>query len=101
MTIAALIRGESHPVVFKKTLLQTANAPVIHRFEMTSKEDRVRTSYMLACLSFVTSGAIANYDVRAVFGLDQKCKAKASRMIRDTQEANLIKPVDPETAPPD
>ena len=68
-------------------------------FEMTSKEDRIRTCYMLACLSFVTSGAIANADVRSAFGLDQKNKAKASRVIRDTLEANLIKPVDPETAP--
>ena len=68
-------------------------------FELTAKEDRVRTCYMLACLAFVTSEAISNARVRDAFGLDAKDKVKASRVIRDTIEAELIKPVDPTTAP--
>lgn len=68
-------------------------------FGMTSKEDRVRTCYMLACLAFVTSQAVSNSDIRTAFGLGESDKVKASRVIRDTIEAKLIKPVDPETAP--
>ena len=68
-------------------------------FEMTTKEDRIRTCYMLSCLAFVTSKTISNADVRDVFGLKEQDKVKASRIIRDTIEAKLIKPVDPQTAP--
>ena len=68
-------------------------------FNLTTKEDRTRTCYMLACLAFVTSEAITNSDVRMAFGLEGTDKVKASRVIRDTVDAKLIKPVDPNTAP--
>lgn len=68
-------------------------------FELTSKEDRVRTCYMQACLASVTAGSLANADVRKLFGLSDDEKVKASRIIRDTLNAGLIKPVDPDTAP--
>ena len=68
-------------------------------FELTSKEDRIRTCYMQACLAYVEFDSINNTDVRAVFGLDEKMKYKVSRVIKDTIEAGLIKPVDPYTAP--
>lgn len=68
-------------------------------FELTAKEDRVRTCYMFACLAFVNSSAISNADIRSAFGLEENDKVKASRVIRDTMNAKLIKPVDPSTAP--
>ena len=68
-------------------------------FELTAKEDRVRTCYMVACLAYVTSESIANADVRKAFGLNESEKVKASRVIRDTLGAGLIKAVDPLTAP--
>ena len=68
-------------------------------FDLTAREDRVRTCYMLACLAFVTSQTIVNADVRDAFGLGEKDKVKASRILRDTLEAGLIKPVDSSTAP--
>ena len=68
-------------------------------FEMTAKEDRIRTCYMLSCLSYITSKAITNTDVRNAFGLGEKEKYKSSRIIKDTLEAKLIKAVDPTTAP--
>ena len=68
-------------------------------FELTAKEDRVRTCYMFACLAFVNSSAISNADIRSAFGLEENDKVKASRVIRDTMSAKLIKPVDPSTAP--
>ena len=68
-------------------------------FDMTSKEDRIHTCYMLSCLAFVTSETIVNADVRKAFGLEEGDRVKASRIIRDTTEVGLIKPVDPNTAP--
>jgi len=68
-------------------------------FDMTTKEDRIRTCYMIACMAFVTSEAITNTDIRNAFGLEEKDKVKASRIIRDTLDVKLIKPMNPETAP--
>lgn len=68
-------------------------------FDLTTKEDRIRTCYMHACLAYVSFGTIGNMDIRALFGLDEKEKTKASRIIKDTLDAGLIKPVDPMTAP--
>lgn len=68
-------------------------------FELTTKEDRVRTCYMQACLSYVKFKPIANTDVRSLLGLEDKDKVKTSRIIKDTVQAVLIKPVDPDTAP--
>ena len=67
-------------------------------FDMTTKEDRARTCYMIACLAFVTLDAVTNSDIRSAFGLDEKEKVRASRIIKDAIEAKLIKPVDPATA---
>lgn len=54
---------------------------------------------MEVCLASVTAEALANADVRELFGLPADAKVKASRVIRDTLERELIKPVDPDTAP--
>ena len=76
-------------------------APIFSKvhLDLTSKEDRVRTCYMQACLASVIAEALTNADVRELFGLPADAKVKASRVIRDTLERELIKPVDPDTAP--
>ena len=53
----------------------------------------------MACLASVTSDAITNTDIRTAFGLGEKDKVKASRVIKDTLDKELIKPLDPDTAP--
>ncbi len=68
-------------------------------FDLTSKENRIRTCYMQACLFYVNGQAISNTDIRDLFGLEKKDKYKSSRIIKDTLEANLIKLVDENTAP--
>lgn len=68
-------------------------------FGMTTKEDRIRTCYMRACLASVNYEAISNQDMWLVFDIPSDDKYKASRIIRDTLDAGLIKPVDPHTAP--
>ena len=54
---------------------------------------------MQTCLAYVNYGAISNSDVRLLFGLDSNEKVKISRVIKETLNANLIKPVDKEQAP--
>ena len=68
-------------------------------FELTTKEDRIRTCYMQACLAYVKFSSIGNAEVRAIFGLGEKEKVKASRILKDTVDAGLIKVLDPTTAP--
>lgn len=54
-------------------------------FNMTTKEDRIRTCYMQACLAYVNYEAINNTDIRNLFGLSIKESYKASRIIKDTK----------------
>ncbi len=68
-------------------------------FDLITKEDRIRTCYMQSCLAYVEFNSISNADIRELFDLDDKDKVKASRIIKDTLIAGLIKPLDPETAP--
>ena len=66
---------------------------------MLSKEDKIRTCYMQACLAYVSHSAITNADIRKLFGLADSEMPKASRLINATIKSDLLKPVDPEAAP--
>jgi predicted HTH transcriptional regulator len=68
-------------------------------FDMMAKEDKIWTCYMRACLAYVGNQAISNVDIRTLFGLSSKELAKASRIIKETVERGLIKPLEPDTAP--
>ena len=68
-------------------------------FELTSKEDRMRTCYMQACLAYVNFEGISNADIRKIFGLGEKEKSKASRIIANAVDSGYIKVMDPDTAP--
>ena len=68
-------------------------------FELTTKEDRMRTCYMQACLAYVNFEGISNSDIRKIFGLEEKEKAKASRLLNSAVEGGFIKVMDPDTAP--
>jgi ATP-dependent DNA helicase RecG len=107
-------RGSGYDKVIDATSKNTMLAPKVENqsnqftkavlfaklpFELTTKDDRIRTCYMQSCLAYVNFETISNSDVREIFGLDEKEKVKSSRIIKDTLEAGLIKPVDPDTAP--
>lgn len=42
---------------------------------------------------------ISNADIRKIFGLEEKEKSKASRIITNTVESGFIKVMAPDTAP--
>lgn len=107
-------RGSGYDKVIKSTGESCLLAPKILRqgnqftktilfskipFDMTTKEDRIRTCYMQACLAYVEFSSITNSDIRRLFEFSTKESYKSSRIIKDTLDAGLIKPVDPKTAP--
>ena len=50
-------------------------------------------------VAYVNFEGISNADIRKIFGLKEKEKSKASRIITNTVENGLIKVTDPDTAP--
>jgi predicted HTH transcriptional regulator len=87
-------RVESQNNQFTKVVLMVKTP-----FDMMSKKDKIRTCYMQACLAYVSYSAISNADIRALFGLSDVEMSKASRIIKETIEEGLIKPLDSNTAP--
>lgn len=68
-------------------------------FDVIPKEEKIRTCYMHSCLSYVNYNVITNASIRKLFALEENEKVKASRIIKDTLEMRLIKPVDENTSP--
>ena len=63
------------------------------------KEDRVRACYLHACLKYVQRDFLTNTSLRERFGIEEKNRSMASRLIRDAAEARAIVPYDPTAAP--
>jgi len=55
------------------------------------KADRVRACYLHACLRYVTRQPMTNTTVRERFGIEEKNKATASRLIREALQAGMIR----------
>jgi predicted HTH transcriptional regulator len=55
------------------------------------KEDKIRTCYLYTCYCYVNEIEVANAVLRDRFGIDVKNMAVASRIIKATMEAGLIK----------
>lgn len=65
-------------------------------FSKMSKKEKIHACYLHACLRRVKREFLTNSSVRERFGIEDKNKASASRIIRDTIEAGLIRHDDPE-----
>jgi ATP-dependent DNA helicase RecG len=59
------------------------------------KAAQVRACYFHACLRFVSGAQLTNASLRERFGLGEGDHTVASRLIRETVAASLIKPADP------
>lgn len=68
-------------------------------FKDMSKEDKVRACYLHSCLKYVTRDFMTNSTLRERFGLDDKDISIVSRIIKDAVDADMIKALDPNTAP--
>lgn len=60
------------------------------------KADRVRACYLHASLRYVTRQPMTNTTVRERFGIEEKNKATASRLIREALQAGMIRLVSDE-----
>jgi ATP-dependent DNA helicase RecG len=56
------------------------------------REERVRACYQHACLLYVSGKHMSNATLRKRLGIKDKGYPLASRIIKDTIDANLIKP---------
>lgn len=65
-------------------------------FSEMDKEDRIRACYQHCCLRYVNREHMNNTSLRDRLGIDLKNSAMVSRVIKDTLNANLIKPYDSE-----
>ena len=60
-------------------------------FKDMDKEDRIRASYLHACLRYVQRDFMTNGSLRERFGFSAENAAMASRIIRDTLSAGKIR----------
>ena len=59
------------------------------------KKEKIRACYQHACLKYVSNEKMSNESLRERFKIEAKNAAIASRIIKDTYEAELIKDEDP------
>lgn len=78
--------------LFEATDEHTRVVLFAHReFKAMDKADRIRAAYLHACLHYVQRDYMTNTSLRERFGIDGKNSSMASRIIRDTVEAGLIR----------
>lgn len=64
-----------------------------------SPEDKMWACYLHACIKHVQGEYLTNSSLRRRFGLKDSSSGSISRLIKDTVELGLIKPLEPDTAP--
>ncbi|RLJ19732.1 transcriptional regulator [bacterium endosymbiont of Escarpia laminata] len=78
--------------LFETTVEHTRAVLFGHReFREMDKDDRIRACYLHACLKYVQRDFMTNTTLRERFGIEEKNSSMASRIIRDTIEAGLIR----------
>lgn len=63
------------------------------------KDDRIRATYLHACLRYVNRDFMTNTSLRERFGIEARNSAIASRLIKEAVLEGAISPHDPEAAP--
>ena len=67
------------------------------KFADIDKDERIRACYQHACLRYVSNEKMNNQSLRARLGIEDKNYPMASRIIKDTLEAKLIKEENPDS----
>ena len=81
--------------LFEVTAEHTRSVLFAHKsLNDMDKEDRIRACYLHCCLKRVGREPMNNSSIRKRFGIEEQNKAQASRIIKETKEAGLIKPYD-------
>ena len=83
--------------IFETIEENTRSTLFAHRpFNQMDKEDRIHACYLHACLKYVKREYMTNTSLRDRFGIESKNSALASRIIKDTQDKELIRLYDPD-----
>ena len=61
------------------------------------KNDKIRATYLHACLKYVQRESLTNSSLRERFGIQKENSAMVSRIIKDAVEEKVIKPVEQES----
>jgi predicted HTH transcriptional regulator len=73
---------------------------VLHAYQKLSgmdRKDKIRACYQHCCLSYISNKKMTNQSLRTRFQIEEKNYSIASRIIRDTMDAGLIKDDDIES----
>lgn len=82
---------------FRSDNIRTTVVLFAHKhFDEMDRKDRIRACYQHCCLRYVMNEKMTNQSLRERFNLSDKKTESASRIIRDTTNAKLIKLEDPE-----
>lgn len=68
-------------------------------FSSISLEDKLWACYLHACIKYVQGEQLTNSSLRERFGLKDSSSGSISRLIKEALDQQLIKPLDPTTAP--
>ena len=68
-------------------------------FSSISPEDKLWACYLHACVKQVQNEPITNSSLRERFGLKDSSSGSISRLLKEAVQSELIKPLDPDTAP--
>jgi len=83
--------------LFETTDEHTRAVLFAHRdFKKMDRGDRIRACYLHACLLYVQSDFMTNTSLRKRFGIEDKNSAIASRIIKDTLDAEMVRAYDEE-----
>ena len=63
------------------------------------KDDRIRACYLHSCLRYANRDFMTNSTIRERFGIEEKNRATASRLIKEAVQSDAIKPYDADAAP--
>ena len=74
----------------------TATVFSYRKFADIDKDERIRACYQHACLRYVSNEKMNNQSLRARLGIEDKNYPMASRIIKDTLDAKLIKEENPD-----
>lgn len=85
-----IVLYEENTKVYLYSEMPFANIPL---------EDKIWACYLHACIKYVSNDGLTNSSLRERFGLGDGSSASISRLIKDTVEAKLVKPINPDTAP--
>ena len=90
--VAAVEEFQSPPPDFRTTPQHTVAVLFAPRaFADMDRQERIRACYQHACLWYVTGKEMKNSTLRARLGIEKHNHATASRIIRDTITAGLIR----------